>query len=119
MPREKKRLYSKYLGERNVTAVFDPTAVEGYQEMSRLDKMIAKSQFLRNDPKYEREVFTHCEGVPCLEGERDQRFGITKQTCLLCGFKFVPVTQTGFEMSNEQIQELQAPYLEEIEWIYQ
>ena len=28
MPREKKRLYSKYLGERNVTAVFDPTAVE-------------------------------------------------------------------------------------------
>ena len=106
MPREKKPLYDKYSMERNVTAVFDPTAVEGYQDMSRLDKMIAKSQFLR-------EVFTHCEGVPCLEGERDQRFGIAKQTCLLCGFKYIPVTQQGFDMSNEQIQELQAPYLEE------
>ena len=115
MPRQKKPLYSKYSMERNVTTIFDPTTVKEYQNMSRLDKMIAKSQFLRNDPKYEREVFTHCEGVPCLEGARDKRFGIAKQTCLLCGFKFIPVTQQGFDMSNEQIQELQAPYLEEIE----
>ena len=114
MPREKKPLYDKYSMERDVTAVFDPTAVEGYRQMGNLDKMIAKRQFLRKQPEFLREVFTHCEGVPCLEGERDERFGIAKQTCLLCGFKFIPVTQQGFDMSNEQIQELQAPYLEEI-----
>ena len=115
MPRQKKPLYDKYSMERDVTAIFNPDEVEGFREMGTLDKMIAKRQFLRKQPEFLREVFTHCEGVPCLEGERDERFNIPKQTCLLCGFKFVPVTQTGFEMSNEQIQELQAPYLEEIE----
>ena len=113
MPREKKPLYDKYSMERNVTAIFNPDEVEGYRQMGNLDKMIAKRQFLRKQPEFLREVFTHCENVPCLQGEKDERFGIYKQTCLLCGFKFVPVTQTGFEMSNEQIQELQAPYLEE------
>ena len=119
MPRQKKPLYDKYSFERNVTAIFDPDTVEGYRKMGWFDKYTAKQRFLRKDPKYLREVFTHCEGVPCLEGARDKRFGINLQTCLLCGFKFVPVTQQGFEMSNEQIQELQAPYLEEIKWIYQ
>ena len=114
MPRQKKPLYSKYSMERNVTTIFDPTTVKEYQNMSRLDKMIAKSQFLRKQPEFLRDVFTHCEGVPCLEGARNERFGVNLQTCLLCGFKFVPVTQGSFEMSNEQIEELQAPYLEEI-----
>ena len=110
--RTKKPLYDKYSMERNVTAVFDPDTIEGFREMGNLDKMISKRQFLRKQPEFLKDVFTHCENVPCLEGEKDERFGITKQTCLLCGFKFVPLTQGSFEMSNEQIQELQAPYLE-------
>ncbi|MHA1462641.1 MAG: hypothetical protein ACTSQ0_06205, partial [Candidatus Heimdallarchaeota archaeon] len=100
MPREKKPLYEKYSMERNVTAVFDPDTIEGYRKMSNLDKMISKRQFLRKQPEFLREIFTHCENVPCLEGDTDERFGITKQTCLLCGFRFVPVTQQGHEMSN-------------------
>jgi len=113
MPRPKKSLYDKYSFERDVTAAFDPTQVEGFSKMSRIDKYIAKQQFLRKQPEYLQQVFTHCENVPCLEGARNERFDMYEQTCLLCGFKFVPVSQGSIEMSNEQIRALQAPYLEE------
>tara|TARA_R110000751_G_scaffold159576_1_gene265299 strand:+ start:141 stop:485 length:345 start_codon:yes stop_codon:yes gene_type:complete len=113
MPRLKKSPYNKYSFERDVTAIFDPTEVEGFSKLNRLDKYIAKQQFLRKQPEYLQLVFIHCEDVPCLRGARNKRFDIHEQTCLLCGFKFVPIDSIGIEMSNLEVQKRQAPYLKE------
>ena len=91
---------------------FDSDTVEGYNKMHWSDKRDHKNRFLRTQPEYIDDVYTHCGSVPCLSGKRDDRFGIPIQTCLECGYKFVPVTQGSMEMTNEQKDKLQEPFLQ-------
>lgn len=89
----------------------DTDKIEGYSQMSRADKFFAKREYWRKHPEYLKSCHVHC-GVPCKEGELNERFGEKYQICVVCNFKTVPIGITKQYFSNAEIEKLQKPYLE-------